>query len=218
MEIEAKIELDDIHEMRDLERKLASMVKKDADANPKIQPILHDIVERNLIYTRPNATDSNDGFLRIRYETYILPPCGNGFAHYSYHDRTILTHKDRNTGEGMNCREEDEAEIHIPNGQAFENVIKKLGLEFFTCYAKQRQVAGFSNSVFVSLDLVAAAEKRFSYLPRPDKNGTEKLESYSWRKFIEIEGPAEKDVLEMMKKLGLEGKPIIKESYEEIFK
>lgn len=218
MEIEAKIELEDVYEMQDLERKVASMLRKDSEAanDLRVLPSLHKIMERNLAYAKPNpnATDSHGAFLRIRYETYTLSWTEGGFVYY---DKTILTHKDKNVGAGVSCREEDEAEVYIPNGQAFENLINKLGLEFFSCYAKQRKVAEFSNGVFVSLDLVAAAEKRFDYLPRPDKNGAEKLESYSWRKFIEIEGPSEKEVLEMMKKLGLENRPVIKQSYAEMF-
>jgi len=219
MEIEAKIELDDIYEMQALERKVASLVKKDAETSLKqsrlIAPSLYDIVERNLVFTRPNVTSNDGAFLRIRYETYVAPWYNDGGVYYN---KTILTHKDRNIGEGVNRREEDEAEIYIPNGQAFESVLNKLGLEFFSCYAKQRKVAEFSSGVYVSLDLVAAAEKQFNYLPRRDKNGAEKLDSYSWRKFVEIEGPTEEKVLEMIKKLDLEGKPIIKESYAVIFK
>lgn len=219
MEIEAKIELEDIYEMQDLERKVSSMLRKDSEEtnNLRIMPSLHKIMERNLAYARPkpDATGDHGAFLRIRYETYVLSWSEGDITYYN---KTILTHKNKNVGTGVSCREEDEAEVGIPNGGAFENLINKLGLEFFSCYAKQRKVAEFSNGVFVSLDLVAAAEKQFDYLPRPNKNGAENLESYSWRKFVEIEGPSEKEVLEMIKKLGLEGKPIIKESYAVIFR
>ncbi|MBI2040532.1 MAG: CYTH domain-containing protein [DPANN group archaeon] len=153
--------------------------------------------EKNFVYKCPQMRAGE--FLRIRQEELTVNKCGR--LHHGGR-WTLLTYKGKNTGRALNVR--DEVELEISLGQrsnaTLEELLAVLGFSFYSSYAKERQVYNFKNpECDVFLDAVWQ-------IP----NGAR-------QQYIEVEGQSERDVLAILERLGLAGKPIIRESYADIF-
>ncbi len=153
--------------------------------------------EKNIVYKAPWM--QNGEFLRIRQEESIIDKCGrfyNGGRH------TILTYKGKNIGQKLNEREELELEISLgqQSNATLEDLLAALGCSLYSSYGKERKIYYFKNPECKAfLDAVW------------------RIPNGSRQPYIEVEGKSEQDVLKTLEQLGLAGKPIIRESYADIF-
>ena len=198
MEIEAKIKLKDNEEARFLGNLLGELA--------------HDLecestwfTERNLIFTRSGL----EGYLRIRYETTSKSMYEDNI------DRIILTYKGKNNSHRMNKREEIQTKIKFGDPEAFKQILLATGYKLYSAYIKYREVSYLHNKsrsldAEVSVDWIAPSKEKFSWFRGDILNRNPKF-------FLEVEASTEKKVLSMLKKLGLQDRPIIKQSYAQMF-
>jgi len=153
--------------------------------------------EENFVYKSPQMQVGE--FLRIRQEKLTVNKCGRLYNGGRW---TLLTYKGKNNGQRLNEREEVELEISLGqrSNATLEDMLAALGFTLYSSYAKERKIYNFKNpECEVFLDAVWQ-------IP----NGRKKH-------FVEVEGKSEHDVLEILEQLGLGGKPLIRESYADIF-
>ena len=153
--------------------------------------------EENFVYKSPQMQVGE--FLRIRQEKLTVNKCGRLYNGGRW---TLLTYKGKNNGQRLNEREEVELEISLGqrSNATLEDMLAALGFTLYSSYAKERKIYNFKNpECEVFLDAVWQ-------IP----NGRKKH-------FVEVEGKSEHDVLEILDQLGLGGKPLIRESYADIF-
>ncbi len=156
----------------------------------------HYILEKNIIYIIPWAKGE---ILRLRLVSQ------EGSLASSY-----ITYKGKNIGKIVNCREELETPFEVRYEDTFKQILNAIGLKFYSGYAKTRMVFS-SGGIRICLDTIVASDEKFEL----DK--TQCHRTYpSIPNYVEIEGPTEEKILDMIKQLGLQDKPIIHKSYADL--
>ena len=154
--------------------------------------------EKNLVYKTPQMVAGE--FLRIRQEELTINKSGRL---YSGGRCTLLTYKGENGGQKMNERKEVELDISLGqrSNATLEELLASLGFALYSSYAKEREIYYFKDLECCRVFLDTAWQ-----IP----NG-------SRRHFVEIEGESEPQITKAIERLGLAGKPLIRESYADIF-
>lgn len=193
-EIEAKILLQSPSEIEDVKQRLENILDKmpmpayPSNDDPYTQ---YGLKEKNFVYIAPWLKKGE--YLRIREESEEYP---------DGHDEIIFTYKGKNkVVNELNCREEFSAEweddgLKEPY-ESLKQLFEKLGFKLYAQYDKKRKKTKFLSGISVSFDKILQ-------LP------------IIRRDFVEIEGPTEKKVLSMIKKLGLEGYTIEHRTYADL--
>ncbi len=154
--------------------------------------------EKNFVYKAPWMT--NGEFLRVRHEKLLVDRGGRLSFGGSW---TFLTYKGKNIGQKINERKEVELDIRIGqhSNATLEEMLTALGFTIYSQYAKERKSYYFGDrECTIFLDAVWPLSK-----------------GSARQHYVEVEGKSEQNIFELLEKLGLAGKPIIRESYADIF-
>jgi adenylate cyclase class IV len=200
MEIEAKIQLKDNEEARSLSNRLAELAYDLSECKSAW------FKERNLIFTKPGL----EGYLRIRYETT------SGGMYEDNISKIMLAYKGKNNSSELNKREEIQTEVKFENPEAFKQILFAIGYKLYSAYIKYREVSYLRNAnrsldAEVSVDWVAPSKEKLDWFKGDIFERNPEF-------FLEVEASSEKKVFAVLRKLDLQDRPIIKQSYAAIFR
>ena len=195
-EIEAKIALLNEQEMLALETRLAREIKG--------VPII--LLQNNRVYGAPWM--QGEEFVRIRFER---EPRG------SWHrlDWFSVTYKGQNVGQTVNSREEIEFDMNKYHAERFEEFLKAMRFELYSNYYTRR--TEFSYHGYDPVNICTDTINKSCQLYGDDKNFVEDIGKEGALYFVEIEARTEAKVLSELKRLGVQDRPIVKESYARMF-
>jgi adenylate cyclase class IV len=194
-EIEAKIALVNEEEKLALEKRLTK----------EIRGVAETVLLNNRVYRAPWMRRGE--FVRLRFEREL----GNSWNG----KHSGVTYKGQNVGQTVNFREEINFGLDKWHAETFEEFLKAMRFELYSNYYARRTAFNFHgyDPVVICLDMLNKSCQLYS----DDKNFVEDIGKEDALYFVEIEALTENKVLSELKRLGLQDRPIVKESYANIF-